>query len=109
VALASLVAVARRRWYRPVSWLVSPEVDDGADPRRCEDEQDPGPSASCVADHTGHFGNCATRETPSGTVVAKAHPDSPRKIDGAVATIIAFDRACWHKGNTPATVVWTAV
>jgi phage terminase large subunit-like protein len=47
-----------------------------------------------------HFGNCVAYETPYGTAVTKDHTDSPRKIDGAVATIIAFERASWHAANT---------
>jgi len=50
-------------------------------------------------DLSAHFGNCVTRETTAGLVVMKDHPDSPRKIDGAVASIIAFDRASWHAQN----------
>ncbi len=55
-----------------------------------------GPLAGLLAEH---FGNCQPRQTPAGLVVAKDHPDSPRKIDGAVATIIAVDRASWHSAN----------
>jgi phage terminase large subunit-like protein len=44
-----------------------------------------------------HFGNCVAKDTPYGTAVTKDHPDSPRKIDGAVASIIAADRAMWHQ------------
>jgi hypothetical protein len=40
------------------------------------------------------------KETPFGTVVVKAHPDSPRKIDAAVAAIVAYDRALWHAANS---------
>ena len=46
-----------------------------------------------------HFGHCVARESPPGTVVNKDNADSPRKIDGAVAAIIAFDRAMWHALN----------
>jgi hypothetical protein len=31
-----------------------------------------------------------------GRVVGKEHPDSPRKIDAAVAAVVAFERAAWH-------------
>ncbi len=58
-------------------------------------------------DLAAHFGNCVTRETPAGLVVQKDHGDSPRKIDGAVASIIAFDRACWHAVNSVSTP-WAA-
>lgn len=56
-----------------------------------------GPLAGVLAEH---FANCNTRETTSGLVVTKDHPDSPRKIDGAVASIIAYERAMWHVANT---------
>lgn len=46
-----------------------------------------------------HFGQCVVRQTPYGAVVQKDHPDSPRKIDGAVATVIGVDRAAWHNLN----------
>ena len=49
-----------------------------------------------------HVGHCVAKITPYGTVVTKAHPDSPRKIDVAVAAIIAHARACWHATNKPA-------
>ena len=52
-----------------------------------------GPLAGVLAEH---FGNCVARDTPHGVTVGKDHPDSPRKIDGAVAAMIAFDRAVWH-------------
>lgn len=55
-----------------------------------------GPLAGRLAEH---FGNCVTRETAAGIVVEKDYPDSPRKVDGAVASIIAFDRAMWHAAN----------
>ena len=41
-----------------------------------------------------------TKLTPFGTVITKTHPDSPRKIDVAVAAVIAHDRAQWHAANT---------
>lgn len=46
-----------------------------------------------------HLGQCVAKPTPYGIVVTKDHPDSPRKIDGAVATCIAVDRASWHAQN----------
>jgi phage terminase large subunit-like protein len=56
-----------------------------------------------------HFGNCVRTETPYGTTVRKDHPDSPRKIDGAVATIIGFDRATWHVNEVPTRVFAASV
>lgn len=46
-----------------------------------------------------HVGHCVAKLTPYGTVVTKSHPDSPRKIDVAVAAVIAYERACWHAAN----------
>ena len=48
-----------------------------------------------------HVGNCVVRDTPYGTAVTKQHPDSPKRIDGAVAAIIAYDRAMWHAAEGP--------
>jgi hypothetical protein len=31
-----------------------------------------------------------------GTRIVKVHRDSPRRIDLAVATVMAADRAAWH-------------
>ena len=36
-----------------------------------------------------------------GVAVTKQHPDSPKPIDGAVAAIIAYDRAIWHAAEGP--------
>jgi phage terminase large subunit-like protein len=47
-----------------------------------------------------HLGNCVPKDTPSGTIVQKEHPDSPRKIDAAIAAIVAYDRAAWHAANS---------
>jgi phage terminase large subunit-like protein len=44
-----------------------------------------------------HVGNCRAKETPSGTVVVKSGEE--RKIDAAVAAIVAYDRARWHAGQ----------
>lgn len=46
-----------------------------------------------------HFSQCVAYETPYGVAVRKDHPDSPRKIDGAVAQTIGFDRAMWHQAE----------
>jgi hypothetical protein len=32
-------------------------------------------------------------------LVGKDHADSPRKIDAAVAAIVAYERAAWHQAN----------
>lgn len=39
-----------------------------------------------------HVSNCHTRETRFGRVITKDHKDSPRKIDSAVAAVIAWER-----------------
>jgi phage terminase large subunit-like protein len=48
-----------------------------------------------------HIGNCVIRDTPYGTAISKQHPDSPKRIDGAIAAIIAHDRATWHQTQAP--------
>ena len=46
-----------------------------------------------------HIGFAQAKDTPFGVVIQKDHPDSPRKIDAAVAAVIAYDRAAWHAAN----------
>jgi phage terminase large subunit-like protein len=41
-----------------------------------------------------HLANCVVRESSSGTVITK--PDPSRKIDAAVAAVVAYERAMWH-------------
>jgi len=54
-----------------------------------------------------HIGHCVAKMTPAGVVVTKDHPDSPRKIDAAVAAAIGYDRAAWHAANSlVATISW---
>jgi phage terminase large subunit-like protein len=43
-----------------------------------------------------HIGNAVAKATPMGDLVTKDKRMSPRKIDAAVAAIVAFDRAAWH-------------
>jgi phage terminase large subunit-like protein len=43
-----------------------------------------------------HVGNCIAKPTPLGDLVSKDKKGSPRKIDAAVAAIVAFDRAAWY-------------
>ena len=43
-----------------------------------------------------HVGHCVARSTPMGDLVAKDRKSSPRKIDAAVAMIVALDRAAFH-------------
>ena len=58
-----------------------------------------------------HVGYAVAKLTPLGTTITKAHPDSPRKIDAAVAAVIAHERAAWHRGNPPAEpmIMWARV
>ncbi len=48
-----------------------------------------------------HVAHCVAKSTPLGDLVTKDKRGSPRKIDAAVAAIVAFDRAAWHT-NRPA-------
>ena len=55
-----------------------------------------------------HFGNCVAKSTALGDLVSKDKRSSPRKIDAAVAGIVAFERAAWHRakrGRTPGRIV----
>jgi phage terminase large subunit-like protein len=47
-----------------------------------------------------HISNTATKLTPAGPHIKKENPNSPRKIDAAVAAIIAVDRASGGKIET---------
>ena len=47
-----------------------------------------------------HFSNCVAQATPQGTVVTKDKRMSKRKIDAAVATIAAVDRAQFHSNTS---------
>ena len=42
---------------------------------------------------TRHVLNARARETRHGRVITKDHRDSPRRIDAAVAAVVAFERA----------------
>jgi phage terminase large subunit-like protein len=48
-----------------------------------------------------HVGHAVARLNPQGDLVgiAKDHPDSPRKIDAAVAAVIGYERASWRRDN----------
>lgn len=43
-----------------------------------------------------HVAHCVAKRTPMGDLVSKDKRGSPRKIDAAVAAIVAYDRAAWH-------------
>jgi len=49
-----------------------------------------------------HIEHCHTRETRHGALIVKDRKDSPRKIDRAVAAVIARARARWHAANESA-------
>jgi phage terminase large subunit-like protein len=44
-----------------------------------------------------HIGNCIAKPTPMVDLVSKDKKGSPRKIDAAVAAIVAHDRAAWQQ------------
>lgn len=48
-----------------------------------------------------HFANCAVKTDARGSRIVKDKPGSPRKIDAAVAAVMALDRAAWHHMNGP--------
>jgi phage terminase large subunit-like protein len=58
-------------------------------------------------EHTGnprlarHFQNCQVKSDSRGSRIVKDSKNSPRKIDAAVAAVMAFDRAAYylHEGN----------
>lgn len=46
-----------------------------------------------------HISNCVAKATPQGDVIVKDKKSSTRKIDAAVAAIVAADRAAFHASN----------
>lgn len=44
-----------------------------------------------------HMAHCVAKRTPMGDLISKDKRGSPRKIDAAVAAIVAYDRAAWHQ------------
>lgn len=75
-AAAQRMAPATDRLYQAVQMRTA--THDG-DPR--------------LASHVSH---CVAKSTPMGDLVSKDKRGSPRKIDAAVAAIVAFDRAAWQ-------------
>lgn len=75
-ANAQRMAPATDRLYQAV---VTQQVSHDGDPR--------------MAAHVAH---CVAKSTPMGDLVSKDKRGSPRKIDAAVAAIVAFDRAAFH-------------
>lgn len=51
-------------------------------------------------DLASHIAHCVAKSTPMGDLVSKDKRGSPRKIDAAVAAIVAYDRAAWHATKT---------
>ena len=43
-----------------------------------------------------HIAHAVAKRTPMGDLISKDKRNSPRKIDAAVAAIVALDRAVWH-------------
>lgn len=52
-----------------------------------------------------HFSHAVAKRTPSGDVITKEKRMSPKKIDGAVAAIVALDRAAHHARKSRRRVV----
>ena len=48
---------------------------------------------------SAHMAHCVARPTSQGDVITKDKRGSPRKVDAAIAAIIAFDRRAWHLSN----------
>lgn len=47
-----------------------------------------------------HVAHCVAKRTPMGDLVSKDKRGSPRKIDAAVAAIVALDRSAFHQKKT---------
>jgi phage terminase large subunit-like protein len=52
-----------------------------------------------------HLNNCVVKTDRLGPRITKEHRNSPRKIDAAVAFVMAFDRATWVRENEIAPAV----
>ena len=48
-----------------------------------------------------HLNNCVIKTDRLGPRITKEHRSSPRKIDAAVAFVMAFDRATWVREQEP--------
>ena len=46
-----------------------------------------------------HIGHVVARETAEGMLLGKDAKASPRRIDAAIAGVVAHERACWHAAN----------
>jgi phage terminase large subunit-like protein len=56
-----------------------------------------------------HIGHAVARETAEGVLLGKDSKASPRRIDAAIAGVIAHERANWHATSPSAEVMfaWT--
>jgi phage terminase large subunit-like protein len=52
-----------------------------------------------------HLANAMVKETPDGAYITKEHRASPRKIDAAVAAVVAYDRATSYVPKRKAVLV----
>ena len=53
-----------------------------------------------------HIAHCVARSTPYGDLVTKDNQKSPKKIDAAIAAVVAYERASWHRMNRPKPKRW---
>ena len=75
-AFAKRMAPATDRFYQAV---VEQSITHDGDPRL-----------------SAHIAHAVAKRTPMGDLIAKDKKSSPRKIDAAVAAIVALDRAAFH-------------
>jgi phage terminase large subunit-like protein len=57
-----------------------------------------------------HIDNAVLKETAQGAYITKEDKSSPKKIDAAIAAVIAYNRARWHYDNPkvePKAFLWT--
>jgi phage terminase large subunit-like protein len=52
-----------------------------------------------------HIDNAVLKETAQGAYITKEDKASPRKIDAAIAAVIAYNRAAWHHMNPTKPIV----
>lgn len=50
---------------------------------------------------SAHISNAVAKSTPMGDLISKDKRNSNKKIDSAVAAIVAYDRAAYHLANPP--------
>jgi phage terminase large subunit-like protein len=54
-----------------------------------------------------HLSNCMIKTDSRGSRLSKDHKGSPRKIDLAVAAVMALERACTEPEPTPTPQFWS--